>query len=166
VWTPLIRNFFEVRTRNEREKTISEREFHIAVKTCVSATRGNSVRMMWEQLKGRRMFISGSWKGFWHQAGWGRQPMEQFELRFQPDGGVHGRGVDVVGVFIIEGTYDRANGVIEWVKQYVGRHRVHYAGKADGEGHIVGTWATGGTTGPFSVHPVVNDDVPMTEIMR
>ena len=52
-------------------------------------------------------------------------------------------------------------------KQYVGRHKVDYVGRGDGEGRIIGTWSIGGyTTGPFSLQPVVRGDEPIQEIVK
>jgi hypothetical protein len=96
--------------------------------------------------------------------------MSAFELHFA-DGRVSGRGTDVVGPFTIAGEYETATGKVAWVKQYVGRHRVFYAGHPDGEGSILGTWTIemGGAknTGPFLLRPEVprpKGDEPIREI--
>jgi hypothetical protein len=116
------------------------------------------------------MYPSGSWAGFWEQSGWGRQLMSEFELHFA-DGRVSGHGTDVIGPFAIRGEYDSPTGKVAWVKQYVGKHRVTYAGAPDGEGSILGTWTvdTYGVknTGPFLLRPVVprpSGDEPIHEI--
>ncbi len=116
------------------------------------------------------MYPSGQWAGFWEQAGWGRQPMSAFELHFA-DGRVTGRGNDVVGVFTIRGEYESATGKVGWVKQYVDKHRVLYAGVPDGEGSILGTWTVEmhGITnkGPFLLKPELprpSGDEPIHEI--
>lgn len=119
------------------------------------------------------MFPSGPWKGFWQQTGYGRQPMEQFELRFDPDGEVTGRGIDMVGPFLFRGRYNPATGEVRLVKQFIGKHTVDYVGRSDGEGRIVGTWSfawappvEGHTYGPFSLQPVVRGDEPIQEIVK
>lgn len=119
------------------------------------------------------MFPSGPWKGFWRQAMHGTQPMDQFELLFSPHGEVTGRGTDMVGVFFFRGEYNAATGEVRMTKQYVGKHAVLYAGRGDGEGRIVGTWALPGypslpgySNGPFSMHPVVTGDEPIQEIVK
>jgi hypothetical protein len=113
------------------------------------------------------MFPSGPWKGFWHQDGFGRQAMEQFELHFTPDGTVRGQGTDMVGVFTFRGRYDPAAGTVELTKQYLGQHAVEYVGASDGEGKIIGTWSIAGYwSGPFSLQPVVRGDEPIEEIVR
>lgn len=113
------------------------------------------------------MYPNGPWKGFWQQTSWGRQEMEQFELRFAADGTISGRGTDVVGVFVFKGTYDTGTGQLTMTKKYIGKHEVNYLGKPDGEGRIVGTWDISGTyTGPFSLQPVVACDEPIYEIVR
>lgn len=86
------------------------------------------------------MFPSGVWEGFWEQEGEGKQPMTQFELHFRPNGCISGHGRDIVGRFTFTGDYDPHTGRIEMVKQYLGAHQVHYAGRPDGEGCILGTW--------------------------
>jgi hypothetical protein len=118
------------------------------------------------------MYPSGSWAGFWEQAGWGRQRMTAFELHFS-DGRVTGRGTDVVGPFTIRGEYETATGKVAWVKQYVGKHRVLYSGTPDGEGSILGTWSLevdgSKNTGPFLLKPEngrQTGDEPIREIPK
>ncbi len=112
------------------------------------------------------MYPSGRWDGFWVQAGWGRQPMTPFTLRF--DGGrITGEGVDVIGPFTFAGTVDAGTGRVRRVKQYLGAHTVVYVGEPDGEGAILGTWAVGGVKGPFGLKPVLGrptGDEPIREI--
>lgn len=86
------------------------------------------------------LYPSGIWEGFWEQKHYGRQPMTDFLLRFTSDGEIHGHGIDIVGRFLITGHYDRHTGQVEWIKQYIGQHPVHYQGLPDGEGSILGTW--------------------------
>ena len=85
------------------------------------------------------MYPSGTWQGFWEQLGFGRQPMERFELRFRGRA-VTGRGVDVIGRFTMVGDCDAQTGRVRMTKHYVGKHRVEYDGQPDGEGCIGGTW--------------------------
>jgi hypothetical protein len=103
------------------------------------------------------MYPSGTWVGFWHQTGVGRQPMKQFKLHFQPDGRLKGHGVDIVGVFHILGTWNQQSGAVVFVKQYRGMHRVEYIGTPDGEGSILGTWRMDvmgfADSGPFGLVP-------------
>lgn len=121
------------------------------------------------------MYPSGVWQGFWQQEGYGRQSMAAFRLRFQR-GEVAGGGVDVVGRFVITGEYDERTGAVSLVKQYLGKHRVLYTGKPDGEGSIAGEWtvreryfgAEFVTTGPFLIRPELPDptgDEPVQEIV-
>jgi hypothetical protein len=101
------------------------------------------------------MYPSGRWEGFWVQEFYGRQPMTPFTLEFA-NGTVTGRGQDVIGRFTFSGTYDETDGTVRLVKQYVGKHRVLYVGRPDGEGSIQGTWSLGsGWTGPFLLRPAV-----------
>ena len=107
------------------------------------------------------MYPSGTWRGFWEQAMYGRQEMQAFELHFAPGGPVTGRGVDVVGPFTFSGTADPATGHVVLVKQYLRKHSVRYAGQPDGEGCILGRWTlevrAGGATftdaGTFLMRP-------------
>ncbi len=39
------------------------------------------------------------------------------------------------------------------MKQYIGKHRVLYQGRSDGEGCIQGTWRIGSTSGGFLLRP-------------
>jgi hypothetical protein len=81
--------------------------------------------------------------------------MTPFVLHFA-DGQVTGSGTDVIGRFTFSGTYDETTGEVRMVKQYVGRHRVLYVGRPDGEGSIQGTWSIGPDwTGPFLLRPAV-----------
>jgi hypothetical protein len=99
------------------------------------------------------MYPSGSWRGYWEQAGWGRQPMHELELHFG-GGNVRGSGRDVIGRFTFAGTYDY-HGLVRLVKQYLGRHQVLYEGTYDGEGTIYGQWSIGDRwRGPFALSPL------------
>ncbi len=112
------------------------------------------------------MYPSGVWRGYWEQAGYGRQPMTDFLLRFA-NGEVEGCGRDIVGRFLFTGTYD-SNGNVTLVKQYLGRHQVIYRGRYDGEGTIHGIWSIEPFwQGTFALSPVWDRDVttqPIDEI--
>lgn len=117
------------------------------------------------------MFPSGIWEGFWEQDGVGRQPMTQFELHFRPDGTIRGHGRDIVGRFTFAGDYDAATGRVEMVKQYLGAHQVHYLGRPDGEGCVLGTWTIDTPwfkdCGGFGLRPALTKptgDEPIQEI--
>lgn len=111
------------------------------------------------------MYFSGTWRGWWEQAGWGRQSMTHFTLRFH-DGVIEGEGRDVIERFIFQGTYD-AQGNVRMIKQYTGKrsHQVLYVGTYDGEGTIFGQWSIGEFgSGPFAIAPVpptVDPDAPI-----
>ena len=122
------------------------------------------------------MYLSGVWRGFWEQEYLGKQPMEGFELHFA-HGEVRGHGLDVVGRFTITGTYHPRTGSIEFIKQYLGKHQVHYLGRPDGEGSILGTWTILNkfgreemvSKGPFMLRadlPKPRGDEPIQEITR
>ncbi|MCS7168262.1 MAG: hypothetical protein RMI91_03890 [Gemmatales bacterium] len=84
-------------------------------------------------------FPSGKWLGFFLQPALppGRHEMELL-LTFR-QGQLTGEGRDCVGRFHVRGTYELAGGRCEWIKQYIGRHAVHYRGFNEGKG-IWGTW--------------------------
>ena len=99
------------------------------------------------------MYPSGSWRGYWEQAGFGRQAMHDLVLQFA-GGQIMGAGRDCVGQFTFSGNYDD-RGAVTLVKQYLGRHRVHYQGNYDGEGTIFGRWSIYDVSwGPFALSPV------------
>lgn len=112
------------------------------------------------------MYPSGHWRAFWQQAGYGRQEMSDLRLDFR-DGTITGQGIDCVGLFTFSGTYDD-QGSIVMIKQYVGKHRVLYHGKYDGEGSIHGNWTVEGIAfGPFAMTPLRGEDAgdrPIQEI--
>jgi hypothetical protein len=110
------------------------------------------------------MYPSGKWRGWWQQHGFGRQPMEEFELRFA-NGAIEGRGRDVVGIFVFQGTCSDG-GTVRMLKQYLGRHQVVYEGTYDGEGTIAGTWSIPPFwSGPFAISPVTERPTPEAHIV-
>jgi hypothetical protein len=99
------------------------------------------------------MYPSGTWRGYWDQNIWGRQPMGPLVLRFQ-DGRIEGEGRDIIGPFTFEGEYDE-DGSIRMVKQYLGLHQVLYQGTYDGEGTIFGQWRIPPfNSGSFALSPM------------
>ena len=79
--------------------------------------------------------------GWWEEAGYGRQPMLQLQLRIS-DGQITGNGTDIVGPFTFAGTINDG-GVVAMIKQYIGQHQVDYLGTYDGEGTMYGEWRVG-----------------------
>jgi hypothetical protein len=112
------------------------------------------------------MYPSGVWRGYWEQAGWGRQPMGELVLRFV-DGQIFGDGTDVIGPFSFSGEYDE-RGRIRMTKQYHRRHRVFYEGTYDGEGTLYGRWSIPPVwSGPFALSPVAAappSDAPIEDL--
>src|SRR5690348_13335054 len=86
------------------------------------------------------MYPSGSWRGFWDQAAYGRQTMRDLVLHFSA-GRVAGSGVDIVGPFTFDGTYE-SDGTLNLIKRYP-YHSVNYRGRYDGEGTVYGEWSIG-----------------------
>lgn len=105
------------------------------------------------------MYPSGPWRGYWEQIGIGRQSMSDLILRFS-SGQIDGQGIDVVGQFILRGTYD-GNGAVMMVKTYLGKHDVLYQGAYDGEGTIHGRWSIGDYwSGSFALAPILDGVEP------
>jgi hypothetical protein len=80
-------------------------------------------------------FPSGPWIGYWQQDT--VQARQRLGLTFA-QGTVKGSGRDVIGDFLVHGTYDATTGGCSLVKRYPS-HAVHYEGLADGDG-IGGKW--------------------------
>ena len=74
-------------------------------------------------------------EGWWEQAGYGRQSMEQLRINFE-GGNIRGSGTDIIGLFALTGTIEEANVAI--VKQYLGQHSLDYLGTYDGEATLHG----------------------------
>ncbi len=69
------------------------------------------------------------------------------------DGSIKGEGTDYVGAWHIQGSFDENSLQANWVKQYLGKHRVSYSGKITEQG-IRGEWAINGyLAGPFHIWP-------------
>lgn len=117
------------------------------------------------------MYPSGRWRGYWEQDGVGRQTMRDLFLHFD-SGKITGKGHDVVGVFVFEGTYDH-QGHVTLIKHYLGQHDVAYSGRYDGEGTIYGQWSIGlpwsygmDFRGPFALFPDEDPDVADAPILE
>jgi hypothetical protein len=114
------------------------------------------------------MYPSGTWRGYWDQEMFGRQPMGPLVLQFR-GGRIKGEGRDIVGPFTFKGEYDE-HGAVSMVKQYHGRRRqqVFYQGTYDGEGTIFGKWRIPPFwSGSFALSPVVGRalaDAPIEEL--
>lgn len=95
--------------------------------------------------------------------------MSAFELHFR-SGTVSGSGTDIIGEFTFRGEYDEQTGQVRLVKQYLGKHRVKYDGKPDGEGCIIGTWSIDDDwRGPFRLHPTLpkpTGDEPIHDLWK
>jgi hypothetical protein len=90
-------------------------------------------------------------EGWWEQAGYGRQPMEQLRIEF--DGGnILGSGTDIIGLFALTGTIE--DGKVAIVKQYLAQHSVDYLGTHGGEGIMHGMWRIGVGGGKWKIKVV------------
>jgi hypothetical protein len=81
---------------------------------------------------------TGEWTGFYLEDHQPRRGWMHLYLSFS-DNSVRGEGADYVGPWTISGSYDLETSVIQWVKQYVGKHQVHYRGRITANG-IEGGW--------------------------
>ena len=105
------------------------------------------------------------WTGWWEQRGLGRRTMYDLVLNVAADGTVSGRGNDCIAPFTFQGRF-RPDGMVSLVKQYLGRHSVHYEGYNSGEG-IFGTWSISGFwTGPFALRPMADGEDAYDEIQE
>ncbi len=78
--------------------------------------------------------------------------MELF-LTFR-EGKMRGEGRDIIGEFLISGSYERDSGNCWWSKRYLGRHDVSYQGYNEGRG-IWGVWEITTTfKGGFHIWPL------------
>ena len=67
---------------------------------------------------------------------------------------MRGEGRDIIGEFLIKGTYERDSGKCWWSKRYLGRHDVAYQGYNEGRG-IWGVWEiTASFRGGFHIWPL------------
>lgn len=97
-------------------------------------------------------FPSGPWVGFWIQGTVGKHNMT-CHLTFS-DGRVAGAGSDMIGRFVMEGTYDLKTGRCLLTKTYEGAHRLHYRGVSEGdELWLWGIWQLPGDRGGFHLWP-------------
>lgn len=90
------------------------------------------------ELESDPRFPSGPWVGYFLQKPIPGRHLMELHLTFR-DGQISGEGRDWVGPFAISGKYSLADGRCSWIKQYLGRHGVHYQGYNEGKG-IWGVW--------------------------
>lgn len=94
-------------------------------------------------------YPSGPWTGYWVAAGC--RFRQDLVLRFS-DRVMRGEGIDTIGRFVVEGSYDPESREVRWRKAYVGHHAVEYCGYREGRG-IWGTWDCTGRKGGFHIWP-------------
>ncbi|MFO1054769.1 MAG: hypothetical protein U1F36_21305 [Planctomycetota bacterium] len=94
-------------------------------------------------------FPSGPWTGYWLEGG----------VRFRQDlalsfrcGVLEGEGIDTVGRFKIDGSYDVETREVSWNKAYFGAYSVAYRGFRETSG-IWGVWESQTHRGGFHVWP-------------
>jgi hypothetical protein len=99
-------------------------------------------------------FPSGPWTGF-YQYNNGQKGNQDLTLSFDR-GRVTGVGVDELGNFLIEGSYDDSSKEANWVKTFPNSHAIEYRGFREGSvPGIWGTWTVGPNwTGGFHIWPL------------
>ena len=103
-------------------------------------------------------------EGWWEQAGFGRQPMNNLVIQFS-SGELSGSGDDIVGPFVLSGRIEDDQILIR--KQYLGQHSIDYQGTTHGEGVYFGDWSMHGFVGgKWSIHFRSVADDAATEITR
>ena len=101
------------------------------------------------------IYPSGAWRGFYSYSGTDRHPM-QLDLLFA-HGILAGDGIDDIGSFLMNGSYDQETGACRWIKTYTGAHDVTYSGGRDGDG-IAGNWQLKFGRGTFRIWPGKGSD--------
>jgi hypothetical protein len=71
---------------------------------------------------------SGLWRGYYLYGHGGLKHRMSLNLAFISDGKIEGEGVDDIALFAIDGGFDCATSPANWIKAYVGMHRVEYSG--------------------------------------
>ena len=100
---------------------------------------------------------TGEWNGFFLEFHQPRRGWMHLYMSFS-DGKIKGEGTDYVAPWVCQGEYDLESGLCSWVKQYMGRHKVHYSGKIDENG-IKGQWEISFNNGPFHIWPKSMNDL-------
>ncbi|HET9742773.1 MAG TPA: hypothetical protein VFQ00_08490 [Terriglobales bacterium] len=101
------------------------------------------------------IYPSGAWRGYYS---YGRADRHRMQLDLLFSGGIlAGDGVDDVGSFVMNGSYDPQSGACRWIKTYIGSHDVAYSGARDGNG-IAGTWQLHKLNGTFRIWPTGRSD--------
>ena len=83
-------------------------------------------------------FPSGKWTGYFTDKRLAGKPRMDLYLNFSQNK-MTGSGRDIVGAFVVDGTYQLGDGLCVWTKQYIGKHTVSYRGFNEGKG-IWGAW--------------------------
>lgn len=105
----------------------------------------------------KEYFQSGRWVGFFAEGNQrGHGVSMELRLRFR-EGQVEGRGVDAIGEFRIQGTYETADGTCKMTKTYDGGWDVCYTGRLGDQGVVRGQWTLselmGDRSGRFQIWP-------------
>ena len=101
-------------------------------------------------------FPSGPWTGFYNYGSSARKHRMDLALTFG-NHNISGDGRDDVGLFLISGRFDDANGECYWTKTYVGSHDVYYRGFRVGKG-IWGLWELPNDSGGFHIWPLGEEE--------
>jgi hypothetical protein len=102
-------------------------------------------------------FPSGPWIGFFLQKEHPGKHWMKIDLMFA-EGKAFGFGKDWIGIFQVTGRYSVDDGRCELVKQYLGKHAVHYSGFNEGRGIFGGWKIPDGGNGGFCIWPEAMED--------
>ncbi len=94
---------------------------------------------------------TGEWNGFYLERHQEKRGWMHLYLSFA-NGQIQGEGTDYVGPWVASGNYDLDSGICQWVKKYIGKHHVVYAGQVTENG-IQGQWEISFIRGPFHIWP-------------
>jgi len=97
---------------------------------------------------------TGQWHGFYLESHQPRRGWMHLYMEFSNEK-IAGEGTDYVGPWNARGQYNSTTGMCTWVKQYLGKHQVHYQGLSGPNG-IQGQWKIGYLAGEFHIWPTTH----------
>ena len=110
-------------------------------------------------MTGSPEFHSGNWTGFYLESHRPEPGWMHLYLTCDGEGLIRGEGIDYVGPWSLAGTWDRKSQRCQWVKSYVGKHRVEYRGMLGADG-IDGSWRIEPfLSGRFRIWPEYRSDL-------
>jgi hypothetical protein len=103
---------------------------------------------------------TGNWNGYFLEQHRPEKGWMHLYLTFAK-GQILGEGIDYVGPWTINGTWDQQQKFARWEKRYLKQHTVQYFGELHDHG-IVGTWKIGNyLAGRFAIWPEHEDEIDL-----